>query len=191
MFHNGGYTQNFVQSISYDYCWDLFSLENATLYKKMKRKYGFSFSKEEEAHFTEHIFNELENNVLWNGAKNLIVPQTSNQFLMNFLNKVDKNIVVLTKRHKLDILHELDGQVMMKTERAKLYQSLELMQEVKMAGIAGNQRKRLIHLLFSELRNDITDGLFFDDSVFSGYTFLAAQAKIIFEHENLVLFSKH
>lgn len=184
-------TQNFVQDISYEYCWDLFSIENGTLYKKMKQKYGFSFSNEEKKQFTRTILDELVTFKVWQEAITLIVPQTTNQFLLNFLDNVDKEVKVLVKRDKVDILHELDKQVMMKAERIKLYQSIEVMKEVKMAGIAGNQRKRLVSLLFNELDSDLTEGLFFDDSVFSGYTFLAAQEKIKFNHHNLVLFSKH
>jgi pyruvate formate-lyase activating enzyme-like uncharacterized protein len=183
--------ENFVNTISYEYLWDLFSIEKGILYKKMKQKYGFSFSSLEEQEFTHQVLDELEKKSMWQEAKTLIVPQTSNQFLLHFLEKVNKEVYFLKKKSKSDILHELEAQDMMKTERVKLYAAIEAMKDVKMANIAGNQRKRFISLLFNELDSSITEGLFFDDSVFSGYTFLAAQEKIHFTHQNLVLFSKH
>lgn len=183
--------QNFVNTISYEYLWDLFSVEKGVLYKKMKQKYGFSFSEDEEKAFMQLVLAELESNPIWQEAHHLIVPQTGNQFLLHLLDKVNKNIHVLKKKSKADIFQALEGQDMMKAERIKLYQTLDDMKEIKMALIAGNQRKRFIGLLFDKLEVDVTEGLFFDDSVFSGYTFLAAQEKINFTHQNLVLFSKH
>lgn len=184
-------TKNLINNISYDYLWDLFSIEKNDLYKKMKQKYGFSFSKEEEVFFIQEILEELVKYEVWQDAKTLIVPQTTNQFLLKFLDTIDKNIIILKKEDKDTILDKLQPQNMMKSERIKLYQAIEQMKDVKMAHIAGNQRKRLTSILFKELDCQITNGLFFDDSVFSGYTFLAAQEKIHFKHENLVLFSKH
>ena len=77
-------------------------------------------------------------------------------------------------------------------KREKLFSSLDEMNRVKIAGIAGTQRKRFIQCLFEELNvDDIGQTIFFDDSIFSGYTFLAAQYRLKnLPHDNIVLFDK-
>lgn len=63
---------------------------------------------------------------------------------------------------------------MMKFERAKLHKSLNTSSVIKMADIAGNQRKRFVDCLFKAVQcsNDV---VLIDDSIFSGHTLIAAK----------------
>ena len=84
---------------------------------------------------------------------------------------------------------------MMKMEKSKLLNILNKKDKIKIADIPGNQRKRFINCLINKeilkkinINNKI---LFLDDSIFSGYTFLAAQEMLkSYKVENVILFNK-
>ena len=138
------------------------------------------------------VLDKLKLNPLWVNAETLIIPETGNLSFIELAHMSGKQVITLHKASKEDIQSHLNTQPMMKAEREKLFASLDEMNTVKIAGIAGNQRKRFISCLFKEL--DITDlgkTVFFDDSVFSGYTFLAAQHRLKnIAHDNIILFDK-
>lgn len=178
---------------SYHFLYGLDSRQANENYFKFKNKHGYRFTECELNDFIEQTLLLLNNNSTWNDAKNLIVPQTTNLNFMTLLSKSHKNIITLKKNSKEKIIECVMKQNMMKSEREKLMKMLKNMDIIKMANFAGNQRKRLVECIFEEVKLEHlqTPCLFFDDSLFSGYTFLAAlfQIKHI-EHDNIILFNK-
>lgn len=121
--------------------------------------------------------------------ENVVIPETSNKNFLTLVQNLDKDVHVLEKNDMHSIRAILDTQSMMKSERQKLYAALDTMTSVKMAAIAGNQRKRFIDCLFK--KHPLKNAVFLDDSVFSGYTFAAALSAIEYPTTaNIVLFSK-
>jgi hypothetical protein len=177
-----------INQMTYSFCFDLKTRENELNYFKMKNKYGYSFTKEEKFIFQKNVTTTI-NNLLEN---NIIFPETGNTCLIEIAEMSGKNIIVLEKNTKKDILLQLDNQSMMKAEREKLYKIISENETVKMAQLPGNQRKRLEKLLFKSPKLSLDKSYtFLDDSIFSGYTFLAAQEAIkSVKHNNIVLFSK-
>lgn len=171
---------------------DLKIEENTKNYFKFKNKYEYSFNQKEKEDFKSLVFENLKKNKVWLSATTLIIPETGNKNLLEIAQLSNKRIITLEKNSKEIIKNELSLQPMMKSEREKLYKSLEVMESVKMAGIAGNQRKRFIEILFKKIVFQNDDSfVFFDDSLFSGYTFLAAQYQLRdIEHNNIILFDK-
>jgi hypothetical protein len=138
------------------------------------------------------VLDKLNTNSNWVNAQTLIIPETGNNAFIELAHMSEKKLIILHKANKEDIKSDLNTQPMMKAEKEKLFKSLDEMHTVKIAGIAGNQRKRFIHCLFEEFSiMDTGKTIFFDDSVFSGYTFLAAQYRLKnIPHHNIILFDK-
>lgn len=127
-------------------------------------------------------------------ANIIIVPETTNLLLKNFLSFLKKNIIFLKKNDKQHIVEEIKKQNMMKSEAKKLLLALDGMKTVKIADSAGNQRKRFQSCLFQTLNlNNIDNNIIFlDDSIFSGNTFLAAQKMLEnFNTTTIILFNKN
>ena len=160
----------------------------------MKNKYEYSFTNEEKENFTLLLKEKLMNVPQWNMVNIIIVPETSNLLLKDFLFSTNKNIIFLKKNNKQYIVEEIKKQNMMKSEAKKLLLTLDDMKTVKIADIAGNQRKRFQNCLFQPLNINIMDNdiIFLDDSLFSGNTFLAAQQMLKnFNITNIILFNKN
>lgn len=182
-----------LQNVTYNYIFDLKDRLLETTYFKMKNKYDYSFTCEEKAQFQSQVLLSLELSLC--NVDTLIVPETSNKCLLEIAYKTGKEVVVLHKNSKDNIIIAISQQTMMKAEKAKLLSSLESMDTIKIANIAGNQRKRFVECLFKPLDNaEILKGknvALLDDSVFSGYTFLAANHILSgLNQQNLILFSK-
>ena len=93
-------------------------------------------------------------------ANNIIVPETTNLLLKNFLSFLKKNIIFLKKNDKQHIVEEIKKQNMMKSEAKKLLLALDGMKTVKIADIARNQRKRFQSCLFQTLNLNNIESLF-------------------------------
>lgn len=187
-----------LQDQSYHFLYALSSREKQEEYFKMKNKYEHAFSKEEKTAFQQKVLQDLEQFEDWKNAKLIFLPETGNTCLIEIAQQSGKEIVYIKKQTKETIKNSLDKQAMMKAEREKLYLAIDSMNTVKMAGVAGNQRKRLVEVLFEDIvltpEQEEYSKVFLDDSIFSGYTFLAAQYKINQvtngNHSNIVLFNK-
>lgn len=184
-----------IENISYDYLYDLTDRNNQLTYFKMKNKYENCFSSEEKIHFEKEVLENLSHNIYWQQAQLLIIPETGNDCLKSIALLSGKEVVYLKKSNKESIFKALDQQKFMKDEKIKLYESIHQMETVKIAGIAGNQRKRFVSCLFDELsltqNQQDKNTVFFDDSIFSGFTFLASQHVLKYiPHNNIVIFNK-
>lgn len=158
------------------------------LYCKFKNKYEHTFNQYELDCFLLDMKYKLGDAL--EDVDTVVVPETSNVGFLNLLSQLDKNVFVIKKRTVEQIRLELDKQSMMRSERQKLYASISDMTTLKVAAIAGNQRKRFTNILFEKTK---VDGrvAFLDDSVFSGFTLQAARAAIEGELvKYIVLFSK-
>lgn len=178
---------NTVAGHSYTYLFDTKVRANFELYCKFKSKYDFDLSEAEIATLTEQV--QAYVNTQLGDIQSVVIPSTTNSLFLNIVKTLGKKVFVLEKNDNASIKKELDQQAMMRTERQKLYAAIDSMDTIKMAAIAGNQRKRFINCLFKKC--PVENAAFLDDSVFSGCTLTASLAAI--EHptlKNIVLFSK-
>lgn len=183
-----------LKNHSYYSLFDLNSRENELLYFKMKNKYEYLFTEKEKVAFISLLNEKLNKISHWCITNTIVVPETSNYLLKSFLISTGKKIIYLQKNSKEKIIESIQQQPMMKSEAKKLFSSLNNMKTIKIADIAGNQRKRFQTCLFNDIseQNMDTDIVFLDDSIFSGNTFLAAQEKLKnFNVTNIILFNKN
>lgn len=181
-----------AQDYEYMYLLDTKNRVNLETYFKFKNKNDYLFTPEQAYEFEENIYNHLiehiEPQVL------IVYPQTSNILFLNLVDKFKNNKQQLSKNTPEQILHILNEQQMMKAEKEKLFKTLESHNTVKMAHIAGNQRKRFINCLFQPICIS-SNAVFLDDSVFSGHTLAAAHQAIQLDSQkhtikSIALFSK-
>lgn len=163
----------------------------------MKNKYNYVLTEEETKTLINTLNTFFKKDKDFKESEYLIIPETGNQFLIEWTVQTNKKVIILRKQTKDKIIQKLSEQTMMKAEKVKLLKAIEAMNEVKMANIAGNQRKRLIECLFEPLNKNVISTatnnklMFIDDSIFSGYTFLAAQHVLKnINHHNRIFFSK-
>lgn len=137
--------------------------------------------------FKTSVFEQLSS--LINKQTHLVVPETTNVNLLNMVNDLSSNVIFLEKNSIAVVKEAINSQAMMRAERNKLNDLLDSMETIKMASIPGNQRKRFLNLLFKPVT--LGNVVYFDDSIFSGYTFKAALNAINGNVlNNVVLFSK-
>ncbi len=189
--------QQYFHEYSYEFFYSLNIVENFQLYLKFKNKYDQSFTFNEFLQFSETVLNKLNVTPSWIESDIIIIPETNNINLLSILEQSNKKVFILKKSTKTKIIQKLEEQSMMKAEKSKLFKILEEMETVKIANIPGNQRKRFIGCLFDseslskEKFSHNSKILFLDDSIFSGYTFLAAQHCLSeIPHKNIILFDK-
>jgi cellulose biosynthesis protein BcsQ len=129
----------------------------------------------------------------------VIIPQSTNPHLLYLAQKIANQVIILEKNSKEEIIRVLQTQQFMKSEKQKLFQTIESMDTVRINQIAGNQRHRFISCLFKPLSEDVYSDLgtsrivLLDDAIFSGTTFLAMlhhAKKINSDVHKLALFSK-
>lgn len=187
------YMQSQLNNIKYNFFFDLKNRDNEINYFRMKQKYGNSFSQEQYEQFNALVLGNIMS--LLSDIDTLVVPETGNNMLLEIAKTTNKNIFILEKNSKEDIIAALSEQTMMRSEKIKLMTMLEGMDTIKMAQLAGNQRKRFVDCLFKKPNSDTLDKLgsiaLLDDSVFSGYTFMAANSALQSKQKsNIILFSK-
>ncbi len=173
---------------------DLNNKNHKILYFKFKNKYEFKFTENERLSFFNDIINDLNSHESWRQSNTIIIPETSNQNLIALASQFSKKIIILSKNSKEKIIDFLHNQAMMKKEKEKILKIIHNFSEIKIANIPGNQRKRFIDCLFSDEINIEQQNkcVFFDDSIFSGYTYKAAlscleRKKVI--HDDFILFN--
>lgn len=159
------------------------------LYYKMKNKNGFSFTDEEKNIFEKHILISLKQNIDFGDYDLVLYPETQNKCFKNIINSIELPSISLKKNTKQKVLEKLKEQKMMKTERIKLVENINQMDDIKIGLIAANQRKRIAEILF-EISDDLKDKkiIFLDDSIFTGNTFKIIN-KIFKPKKSFVLFS--
>lgn len=183
-----------INNYNYFSIFDLKDKNIEKLYFKFKNKYEYVFTEQEKQNFYIEVTKILEKNEIWNNASVLIVPDTENKNFLELIKLTNKKIIILKKSSKEKILEKLENQSMMKSEKQKIFKIINELNNIKMANIPGNQRKRFIDFLFEEKEflDNNENYLFLDDSLFSGYTFLAAQKCLEkIKHNNIVLFDKN
>lgn len=167
---------------------DLNEQSSRELYFQMKNKYGYSFNDDERLKFENLVLDHFKS--LNIDFDSVIYAQTDNHILKSILSKLNKNQYEMKKNSATDIKLIVDGMKMSKPEKQKLMTSLSSNDIVKIASLAGNQRRRIQpHLFKSEQVNVGTKVLFFDDSMFSGSTLNAVKQQYPI-HEVFVIFKK-
>lgn len=179
--------ENEIGNINFSYLFSTKDRSNLEMYFKLKDKYEYSLSDEE--------INDLKNKTLteFGYYDVVIVPETKGKHLHNIAKHIGKNVVIVKKRDKADIIEDLLSQKMMKNEKTSLLSSLEEMDVVQINKIKGNQRKRFRNILFEEINLPNIENkkvLLLDDSVFSGETLIALKESLNINCDVRVLFSK-
>lgn len=185
--------QSQLNNIHYSFFFDLKNRDYEINYFKMKQKYGNTFTDQEYLHFEKNVLEFL--NPLLINIDTLVIPQTGNDTLLNLAKLTSKNIFILEKNTKETMVTAVLEQPMMRSEKTKLMNMLDSMDTIKMAQLAGNQRKRFVNCLFKKPDTKTIQQLgkiaLLDDSIFSGYTFVAANNALEnMQQQNIILFSK-
>lgn len=183
--------QNTVGKYNYKYMFNLSDRDIKLLYFKMKKKHGYSFENNEEFDFEKIIENNLKNDLDWKNADIIIYPETTNVFFKQLLVKSNKALICLEKINKEELLESIDKSNLSKSSCRNLFDMIDKMSNFKVADFSSSQRKRL-RKVFNDIDIKVENKniVFFDDSIFSGTTFSAAQEKLSHLNvKNIVLFS--
>lgn len=161
-------------------------------YFKFKEKYDYKFSQSELDVFLEEVSKKIlsiNENIPF---QTVFIPETGNKNLIKLAKLITKNVIIVNKKSKNEIIQELNQQKFQKKEKESLMNSLEKMSTIKMADIKGNQRKRFVDILFNDIEEDMSfeNTLLLDDSAFSGFTYQALKNKIPNVEKEVVIFSK-
>lgn len=154
-------------------------------YFRFKQKHDFDFNPEEWTTFqqtTEQWLHKLQQQ---HHFEYIILPETSNQRLLQLCENF--HTIVLKKRTIPEILPLLNHQHFQKKEKEKLLNTLNQMNTLKIAQLAGNQRPRFIPLLFHPITPPNQPFILLDDSAFSGTTLQAMH--IATQHQALNAFT--
>lgn len=182
-------------TVKSNYLFDLTDRELQVNYFKMKNKHDFSFTDAEKLKFNDDIMIRIKLGGYIDNIDTILIPETSNILFTDLVFSLGKDVVILKKRTISELKFCLDYNFMQKSERHKLYASMDSMDSIKLANIAGNHRKYFIDILFYiplNIKPNVGGNcLFMDDSLFSGVTYQAA-ANVIspLVLDSLFLFSK-
>lgn len=142
-------------------------------YFRFKQKHDFDFNPEEWTAFQESTTQWLHQLQQQYHFEYIILPETTNQRLLQLC--ANFNTIVLKKRTIPEVLPLLNNQHFQKKEKEKLLNTLNQMNTLKIAQLAGNQRHRFIPLLFHPIIPPTQPFILLDDSAFSGTTLEAMQ----------------
>ena len=125
-------------------------------YFKFKEKYDYKFSQSELELFLEEVSKKIlsiNENIPF---QTVFIPETGNKNLIKLAKLLTKNVIIVNKKSKNEIIQKLNQQKFQKKEKESLMDSLEKMSTIKMADIKGNQRKRFIDILFNDIEEDMS-----------------------------------
>src|SRR5574343_477305 len=122
----------------------LLNSTNMMDYFKFKNKHQYSFTDSEALEFKKQVQDYI---AACGVFKRIVIPQTTNALFLEIVHEIG-DVLVIPKRSKEEVLEYLGLQQMMKAERKKLYTNIQSMDEIKIHLIAGNQRRRVVDVLF-------------------------------------------
>lgn len=151
-----------------NYLFNLNSRENMRLYYACKERFGESLQNREEfiAEITKKIKNLIDNKTT------ILIPESSNDFIFKIASGLDKEIIIVKKNSKENIMEKIDNLNLQKKEKeSHLQRILQMKGSFKINSLKANQRIKYQHLLFEkiEIKNPETS-IILDDSCFSGTT---------------------
>ena len=156
----------------------LASREDKEHYFRFKCKHGYSMPPEEWVSFSEQCIQWVQQQVSDLGSEIcLVVPESTNVAFNELISRLGVKVCWLRKRSAQEIWAEVSKQSMMKAERAKLASVFEGLSYLRVGQLAGNQRKRVIPVLFEPVTIDMPVVLL-DDSCISGTTFEGMRAAL-------------
>jgi hypothetical protein len=141
--------------------------EHKLEYFKFKNKHGYSFDNTESTIHTQNALFWIESHLTDNNI--IVTPETTNTALGRIIRSLSNSIIILKKQTTADISEIVLSKPMMKAENEKLKLSLNSTDNIKVANLAGNQRKRILPFLFrpNEYAGEV---ILLDDSTISGTT---------------------
>lgn len=105
--------------------------------------------------------------------ENIIIPESSNTFIKEVADGLGKNLILVKKTTKEDILKIIETLNFQKSEKeSHLAKINEMNGSFKIKEMKANQRKRYEEFLFEKV-NIPENSVILDDSCFSGTTFRA------------------
>jgi len=163
----------------------MYSLEDKKyldLYFSIKdRDYSKKIDRTELNNITQEIYESLDS-TFFNSFDIIVIPESSSEFILNIVKKLNINYYILEKNSKEFIYSNLSSMNFSRQELESQKLRINKMNDsFKLNKIKSNQRSKYIDILFKEPSIDL-DGkiLFLDDSSFTGNTFKAAQSKVDF-----------
>lgn len=107
--------------------------------------------------------------------ENIIIPESSNTFIKEVADGLGKNLILVKKTTKEDILKIIETLNFQKSEKeSHLSKINEMNGSFKIKEMKANQRKRYEEFLFEKV-NVPENSVILDDSCFSGTTFRALE----------------
>lgn len=165
--------------------YNLNSRDGMHLYYAVKERFGRKLDNREE--FIKDTANALK--LLIEGYSNVVIPESSNDFLERVIENTGINYVVI-KKNSIDIIKKhVDLMNLQKKERETHFQRISEMGDTfKINALKANQRRKYMNILFE--KQDIKDNsIIVDDSFFSGTT-LTALELVTGCKEGICIFSK-
>ena len=161
----------------------MYSLEDKKyldLYFSIKnREYAKQMDKNELKNITQEIYESLDY-AFFNSFDIIVIPESSSDFILNIVKKLNINYYILEKNSKEYIYRKLSSMKFSRQELESQKLRINKMENsFKLNRIKSNQRLKYIDILFKKPSIDL-DGkiLFLDDSSFTGNTYKAAQSKV-------------
>lgn len=154
----------------FSYVFDLKSKRNDAFVLCIKNKHGHIM--EDRDIFIKNIVNEIKDFV--NEYDFIVYPQSSNDFVESVVIALNKNSIIVYKNSIEDILNNIDGLNLQKSEKNSHLERISNMDGAfKINSLKATQRRKYESLLFKKTKIMEGKGLIIDDSCFSGTTFNA------------------
>lgn len=145
--------------------------DSKKLYFAVKERYGEKL--EDRELFINDIVSRLKEPL--SKFENIIIPESSNDFIYKVANKLGKNVILVKKTTKDDILKIVETLSFQKSEKeSHLDRIIKMNGSFRIKEMKANQRKRYEEFLFE--KTDVPENsVILDDSCFSGTTFRALE----------------
>lgn len=154
-----------------NFLYSLKTKENMHLYYSCKERFSYSLDNRDE--FIKKTINTLKPFLEFYNT--IIIPESSNSFILEIAKGLNKHIVIVKKREKEKILEQIDSLNLQKKEKTAHLERIKEMGEVfKINSLKSNQRRKYQYLLFEKVFiSEPEKSVILDDSNFSGTTLKA------------------
>jgi hypothetical protein len=99
----------------------------------------------------------------------IIIPESSNNMMINTCKILDLNYVVVRKNSINHIIDEINKTSIQKSQKQSIINKLQKMNNIKVNYFNGKQRRVVARFLFEKIEIN-ADDILFDDSQFTGTT---------------------
>lgn len=174
------------------YFFDLNQKANMHLYYAVKNRFEHRISEEKKGLLVTDLANAILKFCTDNEYDNIIIPESSQTFIEDIVNKTGITYLVLKKNTKEYILNQIDTLSLQKKEKENHILRINGMgSSFKINHLKANQRRKYFELIFQkpDILSVSKKSLIIDDSYFSGIT-VAAIKNTLPVKNHLSIFAK-